>query len=145
VHLDYKRPLFSELPNLVLPFYMMVVSFGLTKISAENGPVEVAPGTHKLTREEALAAMEEPMLKMHSITMDIGDVLIRHPWVLHRGTPNKTDKPRPLVTIRYVRDWYYDSSRATNSIPSSIWASLSVEQKAMLRFPRCRDNDTANA
>ena len=67
--------------------------------------------------------------------MDIGDVLIRHPWTLHRGTPNKTDTPRLFATIRYVRNWYCDSSREINSIPTSVWELLTSEQRAMLRFP----------
>ena len=36
---------------------------------------------------------------MLPFTLNIGDVLIRHPWVLHRGTPNATQTPRPLATI----------------------------------------------
>jgi hypothetical protein len=43
--------------------------------------------------------------------MEMRDVLIRHPWALHRGTPNRTDAPRALVNIRYVRRWYADDSR----------------------------------
>ena len=68
------------------------------------------------------------------ILLDVGDVLIRHPWVLHRGTPNTTDVPRPLVTIRYVRRWYADTSRDVNTIPLSVWESLTAAQQSMLRF-----------
>ena len=135
VHVDYQRPLFYEMPELNLPAYMMVVSFGLTKITEENGAIELAPSTHKMPREEALSAVENSKIKMLPISMDIGDVLIRHPWTLHRGTPNKTDTPRLLVTIRYVRNWYCDSSREVNSIPATVWESLTPEQRNMLRFP----------
>jgi hypothetical protein len=44
-------------------------------------------------------------------------VLIRHPWALHRGTPNVTETPRALLTIRYVRRWYADGSREVNALP----------------------------
>ena len=135
LHVDYRRPLFYEMPNLILPAYIMVVSFGLTKITQKNGAIELAPGTHKIDREQAFRAVENSEIKMIPIRLNIGDVLIRHPWTLHRGTPNKTVTPRPLVTIRYVRDWYWDSSRKVNSIPASVWNSLSPEQKSMLRFP----------
>lgn len=135
VHVDYQRPLFFEMPDLNLPAYMMVVSFGLTNITSGNGAIELAPGTHKMPRQEALAAVEDSKIKMLPISMDVGDVLIRHPWTLHRGTPNKTDVPRLLVTIRYVRNWYYDNSREVNSIPITVWESLSSEQKNLLRFP----------
>ena len=134
-HVDYQRPLFHEFPDLILPTYMLAVSFGLTKIAQEDGAIELAPGTHAMSREEAIDAVEASKIKLLPICMDVGDVLIRHPWTLHRGTPNSTHSPRLLVTIRYVRDWYCDSSRDVNSIPASVWESLTSEQKAMLRFP----------
>jgi hypothetical protein len=135
VHVDYQHPLFYEMPDLNLPAYMMVVSFGLVKITRENGAIELAPGTHKTPGKEALNAVEKSKIKMLSISMDVGDVLIRHPWTLHRGTPNKTDAPRLLATIRYVRHWYCDNSREVNSIPATVWKSLSSGQKSILRFP----------
>jgi ectoine hydroxylase-related dioxygenase (phytanoyl-CoA dioxygenase family) len=135
VHLDYQRPLFYEFPDLQLPAYMLVMSFALTQITEQNGAIELAPSTHRMTREEAVKAVEKKEIKMIPICMDIGDVLIRHPWVLHRGTPNKTDTPRLLTTIRYVRNWYADNSREVNSIPASVWKSLRIEQRNMLRFP----------
>jgi hypothetical protein len=65
----------------------------------------------------------------------MGDVLIRHPWALHRGTPNTTDMPRALVTVRYVRRWYADTSRDVEILPRALWESLTAEQKNVLRFP----------
>src|SRR3954447_10885835 len=103
MHVDYQRPLFHETPNLELPFYMLVVSFGLTKITQQNGALELAPGTHRMPREDAINAVETSKIKMLPICLDVGDVLIRHPWALLRGTANSTDTPRLLVTIRYVR------------------------------------------
>lgn len=134
VHVDYQRPLFNEIPNLKLPAYMIVVSFGLTKITQENGAIEIAPGTHKMSREEAFEMVENSKIKLLPISLNVGDVLMRNPWALHRGTPNRTDTPRSLVSIRYVRSWYYDNSRQVNLIPSSVWNSLTNQQKEMLRF-----------
>ena len=70
-----------------------------------------------------------------TVPLEIGDVLIRNPWALHRGTPNMTDVPRALVTVRYVRRWYADSSRDVNAIPGSVWKSLTKEQQETIRFP----------
>jgi hypothetical protein len=39
VHVDYARPLFPEVPNLPLPVYAVVVSFGLVRIAREHGPL----------------------------------------------------------------------------------------------------------
>lgn len=71
---------------------------------------------------------------MQPVPLEIGDVLLRHPWALHRGTPNTTDVPRALATIRYARRWYADDSRETRSIPHAVWQSLTAEQQGMMRF-----------
>jgi ectoine hydroxylase-related dioxygenase (phytanoyl-CoA dioxygenase family) len=74
-------------------------------------------------------------IEMRPVPLAVGDVLIRHPWALHRGGPNTTDAPRALVTIRYVRRWYADNSRDVESLPLRVWESLTSEQQSMLRFP----------
>jgi Phytanoyl-CoA dioxygenase (PhyH) len=49
-HVDYRWPLFEEVPDLALPPYMLAVSFGLIDITAAHGPMEIAPGTHRMSR-----------------------------------------------------------------------------------------------
>jgi len=39
IHADYQRPLFREVPDLLLPPYMLVISFGLIYIDFMNGPI----------------------------------------------------------------------------------------------------------
>src|ERR1035437_6626752 len=134
VHVDYRRPLFSEAPDLSLPAYALVVSFGLVRITPENGPIEIAPGTHRMPRKEALQAVESGHIGVQPEPLEIGDVLIRHPWALHRGSPNTTDMTRALVSIRYVRSWYADSSREVESIPHAVWDSMTPAQQRVMRF-----------
>jgi ectoine hydroxylase-related dioxygenase (phytanoyl-CoA dioxygenase family) len=134
-HADYQRPLFGEFPDLRLPTYMLVVSFGLMDITPAHGPIEILPGTHKMPRSEALRRVAEGEIEPQSITLKTGDVLIRQPWALHRGTPNVTDTPRALLSIRYVRRWYSDGSREVNAVPLAVWQSLLPEQRSILRFP----------
>ena len=134
-HVDYRNPLFPEAPDLILPVYFLVVSFGLVRIAQEHGSIEIAPGTHRMIRAEALRAVETGEIEMQAVPLEIGDVLIRHPWAVHRGTPNTTDVPRALATIRYVRHWYADGSRDVESIPIATWQSLTAKQQEMMRFP----------
>jgi len=134
-HVDYQQPLFVGAPDLVLPPYMLVVNFGLVRITPERGPIQIAPGTHRISRAEAARRLQSGEIEMRPVPLEIGDVLIRHPWALHRGSPNTTDTPRALVTIRYVRRWYADSSREVHSIPHRVWQSLTPEQQGMMRFP----------
>ena len=135
VHADFQRPLFAEVPDLLLPVYMLVVSFGLIDITPAHGPLEIAPRTHRMPRHEALNAVEVGQIEMQPVLLSIGDVLIRHPWTLHRGTPNITDTPRLLVSIRYVRRWYADESREVNPLPRVVWQSLTPGQQSIMRFP----------
>lgn len=134
-HVDYQRPLFPEVPELLLPPYMLVVSFGLADITRRDGPIEIAPGTHGMPREQALRSVECAAIEMRPVTLETGDVLVRHPWALHRGTPNVTDTPRALVSIRYVRRWYFDQSREVRTLPRSLWQSLTTAQRSLMRFP----------
>jgi len=127
-HVDYERPLFPEFPDLALPLYAVVMSFSLE-------PIEIAPGTHRMRRASALRALAVGEIAMQAVPLEIGDVLIRHPWALHRGTPNTTDTPRVLVTIRYVRRWYADDSREVRAMPRAVWDSLTADQKTVMRFP----------
>jgi Phytanoyl-CoA dioxygenase (PhyH) len=135
VHADFARPLFAEVPDLLLPPYCLVVSFGLQRITTDNGPIEIAPGTHRLPREMAFKAVEARTITLQPVPLDVGDVLIRHPWALHRGSPNRTAVPRALVTVRYARRWYADDSRDVCSIPRSVWGSMTREQQQIMRFP----------
>ncbi len=135
LHIDYRRPLFAEAPGLELPPYMLVVSFGLVPITRENGPIEIVPGSHRLPPQQALCALKTSELELQPVLLDIGDVLIRHPWALHRGSPNTTDVPRALLSTRYVRRWYADDSREVSFVPRAVWDSLTAEQQCVLRFP----------
>jgi Phytanoyl-CoA dioxygenase (PhyH) len=134
-HADYQRPLFPEARDLLLPAYMLVVCFGLIDITPDHGPIEIAPGTHRLPRQQAKHQIELGKIEIQPLPLEIGDVLIRHPWALHRGTPNTTNTPRPLLTIRYVRRWYTDNSREVNPIPTHVWHALTPAQQSIMRFP----------
>lgn len=137
-HIDFRRPLFEEVPDLVLPPYMLMVSFGLVDIAADNGAMEIAPGTHHMPVDIGLSEIAAGRVVPVAVTLDIGDVLVRHPWALHRGTPNRTDAPRPLVSLRYVRRWFYDTSRDVEVVSDAVWQSLSPDQQALMRFPHQR-------
>ncbi len=124
-HIDYQRPLFEEAPGLVLPPYFLIVSFGLVPITPQNGPIEIAPGTHRTPEAE---------VPFRPVPLAIGDVLIRHPWAIHRGAPNTTAIPRALASIRYVRRWYADDSREVAPMDLVTWQSLTPAQQSLLRF-----------
>ena len=89
-----------------------------------------------MPRDEALRAVEAGRIKLDRVTMEVGDVLIRHPWALHRGSPNTMPEPRALVTVRYVRRWFADDSREVQEVPRGTWEALTLEQQKLMRFLR---------
>jgi ectoine hydroxylase-related dioxygenase (phytanoyl-CoA dioxygenase family) len=40
------------------------------------------------------------------VLMPAGSLLLRDPRMWHRGSPNKSDAPRPMLAISYNRPWY---------------------------------------
>ena len=93
------------------------------------------PSREVAERNEALRAVKLAEIAMQPVPLELGDVLIRHPWALHQGTPNETNTPRALISIRYVRRWYADDSREVNTVPRAVWQALTTAQQSIMRFP----------
>ena len=55
---------------------------------------------------------------------------VRH---LHRGTPNGTDVPRPMVVIGFSRAWLRRPEVSVR-VPQSTWDRLDDAQRRLLRF-----------
>jgi hypothetical protein len=82
-----------------------------------------------------LALIESGARELEPICLAAGDVMIRDVRGLHRGTPNTTDEPRPMVVIGYSRRWLFRPEVSIN-IPRAVWETLSPASKQMLRFNR---------
>lgn len=103
VHRDHKR-LSPQMPDAdpARPF-QFAVNFALVPVRAENGPLEIARGTHLWTDEQAQEAVRSGSIleRLEPIYSEPGDVMVRDVRALHRGTPNRTDEPRPVVVVGY--------------------------------------------
>ncbi|HEV2800787.1 MAG TPA: phytanoyl-CoA dioxygenase family protein [Pyrinomonadaceae bacterium] len=131
VHRD-TPPLFPETGSETPP-YQLAVNFPLVSVTRENGPFEVARGTHMLSKDVALGQIETGERTLEPLTMQLGDVMIRDVRALHRGTPNRTDEPRPMVVIGYSRRWLF-RPEVTIHIPRRVHETLSERARRMLRF-----------
>lgn len=129
IHRDY-RPLFSD--DVVTPLYALAVNFPLVEVTEENGPFQMARGTHVLPRDEALAKVEAGEIPMESFLMQPGDVSIRTPLALHRGSPNRTGTPRPMVVMGYVMHWLH-TPKVDLTLPRDYYQSLPEDLQKMLR------------
>lgn len=128
-HRDF-RPLFTD--QLVTPLYALAVNFPLVEVTAENGPFQMARGTHRLPRTVGLAKIEAGEIPLESFYLQPGDVMIRSPLALHRGSPNHTDQPRPMIVMGYVMHWLH-TAHLDLSIPRAYYDSLPQPIQQMLR------------
>ena len=129
IHRDY-RPLFTD--QVVTPLYALAVNFPLVEVTEENGPFQQARGTHVMPREVALEKVRSGEIPMESFPMRPGDVAIRTPLALHRGSPNRTDQPRPMVVMGYVMHWLH-TPQVDVRIPRDYYDGLPEKVRQMLR------------
>jgi hypothetical protein len=126
-------PLFPELGSNDTPSFQIAVNFALCDVGEDNGPFETTLGTHRMNKEDAMAGLASSAIAQHRYPMAMGDVMIRDVRALHRGTPNSTDQPRPMVVLGYSRRWLH-RPEVQIRVPQSSWEQLSPTGKRLLRF-----------
>ena len=131
VHRD-TPPLFPETGRETPPF-QLAVNFPLVDVTEENGPFEVARGTHMMSKEEGLRRIESGEATLEPILLRAGDVMVRDVRGLHRGTPNRTETPRPMVVVGYSRRWLF-RPEVSIRVPRAALDRLSERARFLLRF-----------
>ena len=131
VHRD-APPLFPEWGRETPPF-QLAVNFPLVDVGSENGPFEVARATHMLSKEDGLRRIESGEIKLEPLLMRAGDVMIRDVRGLHRGTPNRTKEPRPMVVLGYSRRWLL-RPEVSIRVPRAALERCSERARYLLRF-----------
>ena len=90
----------------------------LVPARVDNGCMQFIPGTHKrglFAHEQREYFLEVPSQELGSlldrsvdVELDVGDVVLFHNMLLHRGLPNRTN------TVRWNIDWrYQDATQST--------------------------------
>lgn len=133
IHRD-APPLFPEISGET-PMFQLAVNFPLVDVTPENGPFEVARGTHSVNKEEGLRMIEAGENPIEPVCLNLGDVMVRDVRGLHRGTPNRTREPRPMCVIGYSRKWLL-RPEVSIDIPRQVWENLLPQSRQMLRFNR---------
>src|SRR5215210_8933387 len=128
-HRDY-RPLFDD--GFVTPLYALAVNVPLVEVTLENGPFEHARGTHLLTRDDGLARVASGDLPLEPLLMQPGDVMMRTPLALHRGTPNRTASARPMVVLGYAMHWLHTANVELN-VPRQTYEGYDARLRELLR------------
>ena len=125
--------LFPEWKNNDTPSFQIAVNFALCDVGDANGPFETTFGTHRMNKDEAMAGLASGAIAQHRLPMAMGDVMIRDVRAIHRGTPNTTDQPRPMVVLGYSRRWLH-RPEVQIRVPQSTWEGLSPVGRSLLRF-----------
>jgi phytanoyl-CoA hydroxylase len=86
----------------------------LDAASRENGCLRVVPGSHRLALHPLRANVDvpsifgvelDPALVDESAAVDVvlepGDVSVHHPNLVHGSGPNRSDRPRAALAVRY--------------------------------------------
>src|SRR4051794_16704088 len=135
---DYQKihrdtpPLFPETGEETPPF-QLAVNFPLVDVTPENGPTEIARGTHMMPKQHGLRRMQAGEIELEPVTMRLGDVMVRDVRGLHRGSPNRTETPRPMVVIGYSRRWLLRPEVSVR-VPRAALDTLSARARHLLRF-----------
>ena len=132
IHTDLPL-LYPEQPDLILPPHFLAVNWPFVDVTPERGPFQIAEGTHLLPKAKGLALAEAGEFPLKSLLMEVGDVMIRDPRCLHRGSPNLTSTPRVLAGFGLVRSWFYRPHTDRHPIARSFWETLSEREHYLLQ------------
>lgn len=140
VHAD-TGPHFGDRCAVNLPISNLVVNFPLVDTNEDNGPMEIFPGgTHLLPdfryspKSYSKAKLAEHMHYIKAL-MPAGSIMIRDDRMWHRGTPNRSDRPRPNIAMIYA-----PASNALHKgsiqIPQETYDGLSERARRLLRMEK---------
>ncbi len=105
-------------PNMQMapPPYGIVVNIPVVDMSAANGSTEIWPGTHHDTRMDVDAgtlripeewqAVRKQTKPPVQPTVPSGSLLMRDLRLWHRGVPNRSSEPRPMIAIIHWAPWW---------------------------------------
>jgi ectoine hydroxylase-related dioxygenase (phytanoyl-CoA dioxygenase family) len=114
-------------------------SLALTDINQTSGATEIYPGTHRETavtqwprgeRPEKHPKLVERWGPPQSMRIPAGGVCFRDPRMWHRGVPNTSSVPRPMIALTY------------HSVLMKHWRGLLVSDLNMADQARCAGDDS---
>ena len=106
----------GDTPDPSAPHETVRVTYNipLVDFTWSSGAMEVLPGTHWLPRN-FWEGKDIRKVRVHPVRVELarGDAMVRDGNILHRGTPNLNDQPRPML------DQTYRKVRAAADLPST--------------------------
>jgi ectoine hydroxylase-related dioxygenase (phytanoyl-CoA dioxygenase family) len=111
VKAEIVRPTLNyNLPNSVAQFYHMdgvftepflICNIAVIDTDLTNGAIDVLPGTNRQFYKFWRYAVERKYRLTTRVCLEQGDVLLRMSTLWHRGMPNKSALPRPMMSLTF--------------------------------------------
>jgi ectoine hydroxylase-related dioxygenase (phytanoyl-CoA dioxygenase family) len=79
----------------------MIANVAVVDTDLVNGAIDVLPGTHKRFYEFWRYAIQRRYKLTTRLPLSAGDVLVRTSRLWHRGMPNKSTAPRPMLAFTF--------------------------------------------
>jgi glycosyltransferase involved in cell wall biosynthesis len=99
-----------NLPKSVTQFYHMdglytepflICNIAVVDTDLGNGAIDVLPGTHRRFYPYWRYVLERKRRLSTRVCLEQGDVLLRLSTLWHRGMPNTTSSPRPMMSLTF--------------------------------------------
>jgi ectoine hydroxylase-related dioxygenase (phytanoyl-CoA dioxygenase family) len=105
-----------------LPTYAVSVLIPLVDMDEETGTTRLWPGTHRVPDVPPNQLPVDPIIRR-------GDALLADYRLVHGGTANRSQRPRPLLYNVYARPWFTDRSNYEKQRP------LVIDRAELERIP----------
>lgn len=120
----------------------LICNVAVVDTDLDNGAIDVLPGTNREFYRFWRYAIERKYRLTTRVPMQRGDVIVRKSTLWHRGMPNKTNRPRPMMAITFGEVDPSDDPFATNGGEIEFypnWFSTSrlgqLREKTFVRAP----------
>lgn len=132
LHKDHKDLFFDDQDACEIPSFAVTVMVPLVDIDEIVGTTRVKKGTHKMTsRQSEVEPYQTPIASL-------GDCYLMDYRLSHHGQANRSDKPRPILSMVYQRPWFRDYINFNNQpslrISRTEYKKLPVNLKPLLAW-----------
>ncbi len=114
-----------------LPPYALALAVPLCDVDEVNGPTAIWPGSHETALRPRLPseAAIRRRFPEERMTGDLGRAYLYDYRTFHRGLPNLSSEPRPLLMLVFTRSWFRDPNLA------EVYPSVIVSGRDLARIP----------
>ena len=130
------EPLELEAPQMPTAPWTLIANVALSDITEQDGPFMIVPGSQALSVEETERRLEAGTLALEPVCpMRAGDIFVRNPHCVHRGSASERDARRPMLAYIFTKPSHFASwSLRTHAISERVLGSLEPDVQRMLRM-----------